>query len=148
MKHENNGRCSKCHEIINLYPNFEPKFLSWFEFLQLHHPEAHVSCAGRGKQAQEDKYNHGLSRAQWGMSSHNYNCALDFFVIMPGLEIYDKHWFETVLEPNLADYLIWYGKPGSVFYELPHVELKAWRDMKAQGLIQLVETVSYKEDYD
>jgi hypothetical protein len=139
MKHENNGRCEHCHELIDKYPGIDPKLLSWFEFFQTHHPEAHISCAGRGAKDQELCRLNKTSKARWGESAHNYNCAMDFFVELPNLYIYDKHWFETVLAPNLPDFLVWYGLKGSRYFELAHVERVDWKDMREQGLIQLVE---------
>ncbi len=148
MHHDNSGKCPRCKEIIDLYPNFYPLLRLWFEELQAKHPEAHVSCAGRGKQAQEDARNHKLSRAHWGESAHNWNIALDLFVIQPGVYIYDKTWFNTVLEPNLIPAIDWYGRPGSRFEELPHVEWRSWRDLKANKEIELVEQVVYPGDID
>lgn len=145
MHHENNGKCEVCLERINRYPNFNKDLLMWFQIFQAKYPEAHVSCAGRGRQDQEDAYNHHTSRAKWGFSAHNYNCALDLFVNKTGLVIYDKNWFNTVLAPEIPDFLSWYGKPGSVFFELPHLEIKSWRDMLANKQIELVEQIHYPD---
>jgi hypothetical protein len=140
MSHQNNGNCPKCAEIFNRFPNVNHEIRSWFESFQAKHPEAHISGAGRGKAEQEQKVREGKSRAHWGASAHNYNCAVDIFE-MSGKpkDIYEEHWFQTVLKPNLTSNLKWYGEPGSSFYELPHVELRAWRELKAKGLIKLVE---------
>jgi hypothetical protein len=138
MSHVNDAHCEKCQEILNKYPNVEKVLRDWFEAFQLRHSEAHISCAGRGKKDQTDVFDRGVSRAQWGHSAHNYNCAIDIFVNYPG-DIYNKAWYGRVLKPFLIDALEWYGELGSVFYELPHVQVKAWRDMKSQGLIRLVE---------
>lgn len=147
VHHANNGKCEKCLEIINLYPSFNNDLLMWFQIFQAKYPEAHVSCAGRGKQMQEDVLNRGSSRAHWGESAHNYNCAIDIFINKSGLNIYDRAWFETILAPEIPDFLNWYGAPGAAFPELPHIEVKNWRDLKAQKLIELVEAVVYPGDY-
>jgi hypothetical protein len=145
MYHDNSGACPKCKAIIDRYPGFFEPLRSWFESFQKKCPEAHVSCAGRGHDDQESAFKQEMSRAHYGQSAHNYNIALDFFVIFPGLGIYDKNWFNTVLERNLVPELDWYGSPGSVFYEMPHVEWKSWRDLKAQKLITLVDQLEFDE---
>ena len=139
MKHVNNGRCEKCQEILNKYPNVNKDLREWFESLQDSHPSAHISCAGRGKADQEDAVKRGASRAHYGQSSHNYNCAVDLFVMQQGLDLYDKKWFHEILAPNLEPFLKWYGAPDAVFKELPHVEISDWRDLKAKGVAVLVE---------
>lgn len=128
MKHDNSGQCAKCKEIIDRFPGFDPRLRTWFETMQLVHPETHTSCAGRNETEQEALYARRASRARWGESAHNYNMALDLFVTLPGsTDIYDENWFYTILKPNIPDWIVWYGAPGSVFYELPHVEIRNWR---------------------
>lgn len=148
MRHANNGKCEKCLEIINRYPLFNSSLLMWFQVFQAKYHEAHVSCAGRGKQAQEDAYNHGFSRSKWGFSAHNFNVALDLWVNKDGLNIYDKTWFDTILAPEIPSFINWYGRPGSSFYELPHIEIKDWRKMLANKEIELVEKVVYPGDVE
>jgi len=139
MKHENTGHCLKCRKIIDRFPGLYTPLLEWFEFFQKRHPEAHVSCAGRGEADQNHVFEQGLSRAQWRESAHNWNAALDFFVVIPGkADIYDKHWFELVLGKNIPQWLTWYGAPGSKFYELPHVEVKNWKGLRDNGELKLV----------
>lgn len=139
MKHQNNGKCPKCLDIINKYPDFNKELKSWFVLLQAKHPEAHVSCAGRGKADQEAAFTAKASKARYGQSAHNYNCALDLFVILPKTDLYDKKWFNTVIEPAIPYSLNWYGAKGSKFFELPHVEVRDWRRLVAQNLAALVE---------
>ena len=139
MKHENDGHCKKCHQIINRYPGLYTPLLEWFEFFQKNHPEAHISCAGRGEADQNQAYEQGTSRAHWTESAHNWNAALDFFVVQPGkADIYDKAWFELVLGKNIPQYLKWYGEKGSEFYELPHVEVRNWRELRDANQLLLV----------
>lgn len=144
MKHENDGYCEKCHQIINRYPGLYTPLLEWFKFFQKNHPEAHISCAGRGEADQNHAYDSGTSRAHWTESAHNWNAALDFFVAKKGLNIYDKQWFELVLGSMIPEFLEWYGKPGSEFYELPHVQLKNWKAYRDSGHLRLVQ---YSEFY-
>lgn len=140
MHHANDGKCEMCQQIIDRYPGFDPKMRAWFEDFQSVSPEAHISCAGRGKADQEAAFNNGVSRARWGESAHNFNAALDFFVVLPGgTDIYNKGWFLHTLKPALADFLKWYGEPGASYYELPHCEVTSWKDMRDQGLLTLVE---------
>lgn len=141
MKHTNNGKCEKCLAIINRYPNFNRTFLSWFMNLQKQHPEAHVSEAGRGRDVQEAMFQKKASRAHYGESAHNYNAALDIFELDGDpYDIYEKRWFDKVIKPNLIPEIVWYGSPGSKFWELPHVELKGWRELAKSGTLKLVES--------
>lgn len=137
--HLNNGNCGKCDEIFDKYPDFHEGLRSWFKRFQAAHPEAHISCAGRGKADQEAEFLAKRSRARFGQSSHNCNCAIDIFCIIACLSIYDRGWFNTVLEPEIPEFIEWYGRPNSVFPELPHCEVKEWKGLFAQDLVKLVE---------
>ena len=140
MSHESqSGHCVKCDEIINKYPGINPDLLSWFKWAQSLHPELHASCAGRGKVDQEECFLKKTSRAHYGQSAHNYNCGLDLFFIVPGKEIYDRELFNELIPKIMVDDLVWYGAPGSVFFELPHVEVRNWRALVASGECELVE---------
>lgn len=140
MKHANNGTCAKCQEIINTYPHFHAELLAWFIEFQSRRPEAHISEAGRGRALQEIFFRRGSSKAQYGESAHNYNAAFDLFENGGDRKnIYEKSWFTEVLSKELPDWIEWYGKRGSKFYELPHVEVKEWKKLVASGQLQLVE---------
>jgi hypothetical protein len=139
IKHTNSGACNKCSLIFNKYPNFYAPLRDWFFAFQHLHPEAHISCAGRGEEEQESLYFRRASRAEWGQSAHNYGAAIDIFEMTGHRDIYETVWFHNVLAPALPKWLTWYGRPGSKFYELPHVEVTDWRDMAKKGLIGLVE---------
>lgn len=141
MKHDNTGYCERCHKLIDHFPGLYQPLLEWFVFFQKHHPEAHISCAGRGEADQNHAYESGVSRAQWTESAHNWNAALDFFVLKKGLDIYDKNWFELVLGANIPQYLQWYGEPNSSFYELPHVQVRNWHGFKDIGELKLVSRI-------
>lgn len=106
---------------------------------QAKHPEAHISCAGRGLVEQEEKKAEGRSKASYGKSAHNYNCAIDLFIQLPGKDIYDNDWFQKVLAPEIPFHLHWYGSPHSKFFELPHIEFRNWRELAARKEIALVE---------
>lgn len=142
MKHQNNGKCPKCQEIFDRYPGFYQPLRDWFEKLQVEHPEAHISCAGRGEIEQEDAFILGRTRARFGQSAHNYNCAIDIFVMQKGLNIYDRDWFNSVIAPRITAELEWYGAPRAKFFELPHVQLRGWKKLKDEGVVHIV------EDYD
>ena len=139
LKHINNGNCPKCEELFNRYEGFNKDLKEWFQNFQSLNNSAHISCAGRGREEQEQAFAKGASRAHYGQSSHNYNCAIDVFVMQQGIDLYDKHWFEMVLKPNLAPFLKWYGEKGAEFYELPHIELKDWKELKLRGVAVLVQ---------
>lgn len=138
--HQNDGDCKKCDAILNRYPDFYAPLRDWFKALQAAHPEAHVSCAGRGEQDQEDAFLKKISRAEWGYSAHNYNAALDIFAIIPGNpNIYDRKWYEAVLKPALAPWMAWFGAPGSPFPELCHVQPSSWKTLVKAGALKLVD---------
>lgn len=142
LRHINNGRCPKCEQLFNLYPGFHHDLRQWFFSLQATHPDAHISCAGRGRVLQDLYFKQGTSRARYGQSAHNYNVALDIFrQTLNGAE-YGPTWFKAVVGQAVEDHntkqkqnlgapggfaLKWYGDPDSKFYELPHVEVDGWR---------------------
>lgn len=139
IRHVNTGKCPKCEEIKNRYPGFDQDMWTWFKLLQASHPEAHISCAGRDEHEQNILFGRGASKAKWGQSAHNYNAALDLFVILPGsTDIYPVAWFNNVLAPLIPHFIQWYGAPGSKFFELPHVEKRQWRDQVIMGKLTLV----------
>lgn len=137
--HLNNGNCPQCIVIRDHYPNFSPVLWSWFADIQLKHPDAHISCAGRGSVDQEVCYQRGASKAHYGESSHNYNCAIDIFQLEDGQAKWPQEWFDLVVGANLTPKLKWYGAPGAIFYELAHVELTNWRELADMGSVTLVE---------
>lgn len=140
MIHENSGACEKCETVFNKYRDFYIPLKEWFKFLQKDYPEFHISCAGRGKKEQETLYGHGASRAQWGQSAHNYNAAIDLFIIDSNSpNIYPVEKFNYVIPPRLGNGFNWYGLPGSPFRELPHIEPIHWRTLVSIGSIHLVE---------
>lgn len=139
MKHVNNGACLKCQSIIGLYPGFHQGLKVWFEELQAKYPEAHVSEAGRGELRQFQLKKNGSSRAAWKQSAHNWNAALDLFCVIEGVDgIYHEPWFNEKLAPEIPAWISWYGRKGSPFPELPHVEVRDWRDLAKAGSLKLV----------
>lgn len=138
--HKNSGRCEQCAKIFNRYPGFHSGLRRWFEEFQAEHPEAHISCAGRGRFDQEAMVLKHASRAHYGKSSHNWNAAIDIFELQGDVaNIYERAWFDRVLAPEIPHWLNWYGSPGSVFFELPHIEVRAWRTLAQDGKLRLVE---------
>jgi hypothetical protein len=140
MKHENSGNCARCNEIFDTFAGFDSVLFAWFKTLQYKHPEAHISCAGRGHIDQEVLFTRGATRAHWMQSAHNWNCAIDLFVNFPGSNnIYPAAWFHNTLAQELTDDLEWYGSPASRFFELPHVQRRGWKDLAKDGKLRLVE---------
>lgn len=138
LHHTNKGACAKCAQIMDKYPGFNQFLREWFMKFQKDHPEFHVSCAGRGKEEQDSKKLSGNSLASYGQSAHNYNCALDLFIQLPMVDMYDRTRFNEALN-NIPYALNWYGLPGSIFKELAHVEFREWRRLLAEGNAKLVE---------
>lgn len=139
MKHENSGQCGKCRAIFDVYAGFDRLLRTWFETLQATHPDAHISCAGRGKVEQELLFQRGATRATWGRSAHNWNAAIDIFRLLDGRYDLSSDWFWSTVEPVLLADFTWYGRAGSIFFELPHIELTHWREFAKAGTIKLVE---------
>lgn len=144
--HKNNGNCPHCKTLFEKYPNFNAQLRSWFVMFQAKYPEAHISCAGRGYADQEAAKKSKASRAFYGESAHNYNCAIDIFLIPARDEKEERKWFHEKLAPEVPYRLNWYGAPGSPFPELGHIQVREWRGLLAQGLCALVEEAPKKED--
>lgn len=140
MSHINNGKCARCAQIFDRYEGFHSGLRRWFEDFQSEHPEAHISCAGRGQQEQEADVLRKASRAHFGQSAHNFNAAIDVFELQGDIaNIYEASWFTKILAPEIPSWLNWYGKPRSAFFELPHVEVRIWKDLVQNGDLKLVE---------
>lgn len=146
MKHTNNGACQRCDQIFKRYPGFHAGLWAWFTAFQKVNPEAHISCAGRGRDDQEAAKIRGASRASFGESAHNYNAAIDIFEMKDDLaQIYEKDWFIKTVRPVIskAPWLKWYGRTvGTVeqdeFFELPHIEVADWREFAKQKNLTLI----------
>lgn len=140
MKHINNGNCPKCEEIFARYKGFHIGLKDWFKKLQAAHPEAHISCAGRGEQDQEEVFRRGASKAHWTKSAHNWNAAIDLFEMggASTTNLYERKWFDAVVAPAITKDFKWYGAPGASFFELPHVEVSDWRALAQAGKLSLV----------
>lgn len=136
--HKNDGSCAACREIYEKFPSFDLNLRNWFVITQAMFPEFHMAEAGRGRARQEEMFNAGRSRAHYGQSSHNYNCALDGFFLIDGKYNLDEANFLPVVA-DLPDIIEWYGAPGAKFFERPHFEKRSWRALRDGGLIQLVE---------
>jgi hypothetical protein len=124
---------------MNTYPNFYRPLRSWFVFFQAAHPEFHASEAGRGQEKQEKEFSEKDTLAHWLESAHNYNAALDLFIVVNGRSLYDKEWFNKILAPAIPKTLEWYGRPGCTFREFPHVQVKDWKQLRDSGLLVPVE---------
>lgn len=148
MKHTNDGKCVRCQEIFDKYPGFNELLRDWFVGFQAKHPEAHISCAGRGREEQTALYLRGASKAKYGESAHNFNCAIDIFEQGGHFlsNIYEGMWFIDVLRPNLPAWAEWYGQPWAKFREMPHVEVKNWKFLVADGAALPVEPIPVDPD--
>jgi hypothetical protein len=146
--HTNEAFCLGCQTLFDRFPGFHRGLMLWFfTGVQTEHADAHISCAGRGKQDQQKDYNAHTSRAQWGQSSHDYNLALDVFQLKSGIATYDPVWFKNVIseaveKQNTDDTrlfeLTWYGDPCAPYKELPHIEVRNWKELVSQGQYKLV----------
>lgn len=137
VRHTNNGNCLKCDLLFEAYAGFHTGLQAWFKNIQASVPDAHISEAGRGRLKQESYFEQGATRAHYGYSAHNYNCALDIFCMEEAwMTSYNKNWFDSVVGAAVenhnntpkSEFLInWYGRKGATFYELPHCEVKGWK---------------------
>lgn len=136
--HINNGECPKCALIFDKYPGFHQGLRDWFKDLQRCVPDAHISCAGRGRAEQEQAFKSGHSNARYGQSAHNFNCAIDLFRLTQQGLSYDVPWFRNTIAPYIYGWnkamhsfqIEWYGANGAVYYELPHCQVQNWRILK------------------
>lgn len=139
MSHDSSGACLKCQMIFDTYPGFHADMREWFDSFQATHPEAHISCAGRGKADQENLFLRKATLAHYGQSAHNYNAAIDLFVMIPGEKtIYPEDWFLKVLLPLVPLWVTW-GHTWVKFPELPHLEVTGWEHMANSGSLHIVE---------
>lgn len=139
MSHQSNGACEKCQEIFDVYPGFHADLRAWFTAFQALHPEAHISCAGRGKADQENLFLRKATLAHYGQSAHNYNAAIDVFALITGEKtIYPEDWFLKVLGPSIPSWLVW-GHTWVKFPEMPHIEVEGWEHLANISFIQIVE---------
>lgn len=140
--HVNLPKCDRCQEVFNKYPLFHAELEMWFWGLKNRHPEAHISWAGRGRTDQELFFSRGTSRAHWTQSSHNYNAAIDLFKLdSTGKADFGTEFYNMIVGPEVMrePWLCWYGAPGAVYAEKPHVEVREWRSLVERGLLRLVE---------
>jgi hypothetical protein len=139
VKHVNNGSCPRCLEIINKYPSFNEDLRKWFLALQALRPEAHTSCAGRGKDDQEAYFKQGTSRAHWGQSAHNYNLAIDVFKLSQAGAEWPINWYQTVVVPSAEAAGLESASKWTTFREWPHFQVKNWKSVVTAGKAKLVE---------
>ena len=139
-KHQNKNDCDACLDLIVKYPGFHQNLKAWFLMMRGKFPVLHCSEAGRGQARQILMYQEKKSRARFGESAHSWGCAIDVFIMAPGLDLYDRAWFEKHFAPEVPDFLEWYGAPGSKFYERAHVQVRNWKMLAATGEVKLVET--------
>ncbi len=141
-KHQNIADCETCLDYLNKYPGLYPNLKAWFLIMRGKYPVLHCSEAGRGMKRQIAMFQENKSRARYGESAHSWNAAIDTFIMSPGLDLYDRVWYEKHFAPEVPDFLEWYGAPGAKFRELPHIEVRDWKRLAAIGELKLVETPS------
>lgn len=141
MSHTNSGNCFSCAQLFLKYPGFHQPLKDWFELLQSKHPEAHISCAGRGAEDQNALLFRGATKAHFGQSAHNWNAAIDLFQLKDGTYNLDKDWFEAVIVPALTSDLCWYGRPDAPYPERPHIEIASWNEMAKNGILKIVDSL-------
>lgn len=139
-KHQNKNDCEACLDILTKYPKLYPILKSWFITMRAKYNMLHCSEAGRGIKRQTLMHAEKKSRATYGASAHNWNAAIDTFIMIKGKDLYDKQWYMNYFYPEVPDWANWYGTPGSRFWEIPHIEVREWKRLAANGELALVET--------
>lgn len=123
MKHENKRICLECNRILRSADN---ELIRFAAYIRAAYPEAHVSCAFRGENEQNEAFERGFSRARWPDSKHNKTPAkaIDFFYQDKfGKGIWDAKWFKMVLDEASRMFgLMWGGRWNRP--DFPHVEMK------------------------
>jgi len=134
-KHINDGKCSKCAEIL---VGIDPILIEWFKKFQAVHKDAHAAWGLRGKKDQEDAFAKGNSKAKWGESPHNYGCALDFFRLLQTGADWSISWFQGTVGPEVAkDQRLEWGGTWPKFKDYPHVELRGWKELVKANKLKL-----------
>ncbi len=126
-RHLNSPSCPRCLELLKQACLPLQSFANAF---RAHNMDAHVSCAYRGSQAQEEAFQTGHSKAHFGESAHNTlpSSALDWFrLTQPNQASFDRIWFQDVLAPAARAYGLVYGGDWTVLKDWPHVEVKGWK---------------------
>jgi len=136
VKHTNNGKCQRCKQLFERFPDFSGPLRDWFERLQSSVPEAHISCAGRGKAEQELYLKQGTTRAKWGESPHNYNLAIDIFRLTQNGAEWPKDWYRTHVLGFAESEGFECGARWKSFQDWPHVEVKGWKNLKGKKLVE------------
>lgn len=144
VKHENTGSCQKCAEILNAHGGTYTDLHLWFLSQQLLYPQLHVSCSVRGMAAQETAKLKGFSKASFGQSSHNYapSAAIDTFFLIDGKCEWPAYIYKEICGEYgelLPDSLSWLGRKGSPFPELPHFEVREWKELVRSGELKLTD---------
>ncbi len=142
--HQNlHGDCPGCEHLFDRYPGFDAPLRLWFGTVRRAFFDAHISCAGRGKIEQEVDFQRGASNAHWGQSAHNYNAAIDLFqqdMNAPHHYSVTRDWVLSIFDkcPLPADFE-WYGAPGEKYREVPHIQVRNWRELVVPNSLRLVE---------
>jgi hypothetical protein len=130
MKHTNlEFPCPSCSQKLKLA---HPYLQKWFEQVKRRHPEAHISCAWRGQEAQDLAFKEKRSQLPFPLSKHNRvdadgkpcALALDLFELSDdGLAIFNPKWFARINAENEEDRarIRWGGTFG--FKDFCHYEL-------------------------
>lgn len=136
--HINNGNCQGCLSIFQKYPGFYEPLQDWFFLMQNSNPTFHISCAGRGRIDQEAAFSRKASNAHFGQSAHNFNLGIDTFFLIDGQYSLARNLYDSLMQ-NLDSALEWYGSPGAEYFELPHIQVKDWKNLVDSGLCKIVE---------
>lgn len=111
------SRLDTCH------PDLQRLFI---KIIETH--DCTILCGHRGKDAQEEAFRNGRSKARWGESKHNYepSCAIDVMPYpinwsdIPGLKSFSDFVKETA---KLSGIGIRWGGDFKGFFDGPHYEL-------------------------
>lgn len=136
-KHINDGKCSKCRELLQ---GVHPTLVEWFERFQGAVLDAHVAWGHRGEKDQNDAFKKGTSKAKWGESPHNYAPALaiDLFRLTHTGAEWQVSWYQKYVGESVAkEPKLEWGGSWIKWKDFPHVQAKDWKKLVQAGEAKL-----------
>lgn len=134
MRHSNEAtECPSCEEKLN---TADPRIAQWFrKMVKPYFHDAHISCAYRGKEAQDDAFKRGASHVKFPFSKHNHRngfgapsaLALDLFRLgKDGKAYFPVEWYTELWHASQDDKLpMRWGGEFKRLKDYPHFELVA-----------------------
>ena len=115
--------------------------LSLLSYDVLAHFDISILCSTRNKEAQTKAFNNGYSNATFGKSPHNYEKSLAIDVGLwkdGGVDYMDEVSFQKIMDcfklhAEARGIEIVCGLDFKSFKDMPHIQLKHWREMSVDS---------------